>query len=541
MCAYGLNARPAPPEPLICWHSVDRRGAPLELALGHRLPHQDLLPLAAAPRLADLNLVARLARDPPALVEREAAVVGRRDRLLDGPLHRPEPRTDNARHVGGDLGERATRRVLVEEVHLARLGDEFGRSRGVRRPHLLLELAQHLPVREALRLQLLHARLQLAQQAQPPRRLRIGGGPFQAECEHLRAEQRRRRRVALAARAPATRGRGAVPLLLRLLRHARREGAELRAELIIKRLQQAAEQLALARARLGKRLLARLAHRCQPLPLWPERERAGRRGRRRAIPPLPLLGLLGLGEPLGAREPGGRLDAVLGVERRLLLLLLRPAQLRRQVLIDRLWQRSGIHASKQRPRAGPRRRVEPGASRLAQRLVLLEHLCPRGVLVVGGHSHRLLLCPAELRAGRHEAVQLTHQAADHVGRAQARVRDGVLHAPLRCEQHDHRVVVELALLEDAPLTRQAEGDPLLDQLLQPAHKVEGREALLVLGLLLSLFRLAHADQRAATRRQLGRLILKGVEELLELGVVAVLGVKDESTQLSVHAKLLGRR
>ena len=142
-------------------------------------------------------------------------------------------------------------------------------------------------------------------------------------------------------------------------------------------------------------------------------------------------------------------------------------------------------------------------------------------------------------------MQLTHQVANHVGRAQARVRDGVLHAPLRCEQHDHRVVVELALLEDAPLTRQAEGDPLLDQLLQPAHKVEGREALLVLGLLaarlLSLLRLAHADQRAATRRQLGRLILKGVEELLELGVIAVLGVKDESTQLSVHAKLLGRR
>ena len=96
-------------------------------------------------------------------------------------------------------------------------------------------------------------------------------------------------------------------------------------------------------------------------------------------------------------------------------------------------------------------------------------LCPRGVLVVGGHSHRLLLRPAELlRAGRHEAVQLTHQVANHVGRAQARVRDGVLHAPLRCEQHDHRVVVELALLEDAPLARQAEGDPLLDQLLQPA-------------------------------------------------------------------------
>ena len=115
------------------------------------------------------------------------------------------------------------------QARLARLGDELGRSRGVRRPHLLLELAQHLPVREALRLQLLHARLQLAQQAQPPRRLRIGGGPFQAECEHLRAEQRRRRRVALAARAPATRGRGAVPLSLRLLRHARREGAELRA------------------------------------------------------------------------------------------------------------------------------------------------------------------------------------------------------------------------------------------------------------------------------------------------------------------------
>lgn len=47
------------------------------------------------------------------------------------------------------------------QARLARLGDELGRSRGVRRPHLLLELAQHLPVREALRLQLLHARLQL--------------------------------------------------------------------------------------------------------------------------------------------------------------------------------------------------------------------------------------------------------------------------------------------------------------------------------------------------------------------------------------------
>ena len=123
-----------------------------------------------------------------------------------------------------------------------------------------------------------------------------------------------------------------------------------RAELVIERLQQAAEQLALARARLGKRLrgvsrgrvadvswtrlvprrrpapsgptrasvptgkgprhfrdaLAPLCPACriarQPLPLRPERERAGRRGRRRAVPPLPLLGLLGLFTPRGVKR-----------------------------------------------------------------------------------------------------------------------------------------------------------------------------------------------------------------------------------------------
>jgi len=91
---------------------VDRRGAPLELALGHRLPHQDLLPLAAAPRLADLNLVARLARDPPALVEREAAVVGRRDRLLDGPLHRL--------FTAGGVKRRSSRLVGARPARLAR-------------------------------------------------------------------------------------------------------------------------------------------------------------------------------------------------------------------------------------------------------------------------------------------------------------------------------------------------------------------------------------------------------------------------------------
>ena len=72
----------------------------------------NLLPLAAAPRLADLNLVAQLARDPPALVKREAAVVGRRDRLLDGPLHRL--------FTAGGVKRRSSRLVGARPARLAR-------------------------------------------------------------------------------------------------------------------------------------------------------------------------------------------------------------------------------------------------------------------------------------------------------------------------------------------------------------------------------------------------------------------------------------
>ena len=253
-------------------------------------------------------------------------------------------------------------------------------------------------------------------------RLRIGGGPFQAECEHLRAEQRRRRRVALAARALATRGRSAVPLSLRLLRHARREGAELRALAVAEQtvtslprsnqpgaapsalpsgLHLATSRRARHRASAASRRAAcagarsprqapkgRVARACRrrvvdtarPSPsasaFWPDsrigayregsetlprrartalprlphrapaaapsaREGTGRASRTapcRSTAPAPrpawpvhtagreeeavhaarVFGVeSSLGEPLGAREPGGRLDAILGVERRL--------------------------------------------------------------------------------------------------------------------------------------------------------------------------------------------------------------------------------